>query len=228
MEDVCQSYRMGDQSLSVLNKISFKVHRGESCAIIGPSGSGKSTLLNIIGLLEQQTSGRFLLDGQNMGLVPPDERARIRNRLIGFVFQSFNLLPRLSVLENVELPLLYRGASSAEARLKAQLAVERLGLGDRITHRPAELSGGQKQRIAIARALVGEPTLILADEPTGNLDSSSAQETMNLLLELNHEQAVTLIMVTHDPGLACQLDRCLHVQDGQLTEMGSRRANSRD
>lgn len=218
MEDVCQSYKMGDQSLIALNSVSLKVSQGESCAIVGPSGSGKSTLLNIIGLLEQQTSGQFWLDGQDMALVDSDERARLRNRLIGFVFQSFNLLPRLSVLENVELPLLYRGSPRAEARERAHIAVDRLGLGDRIRHRPAELSGGQKQRVAIARALVGEPALILADEPTGNLDASNAQETMSLLLELNRTQAVTLIMVTHDDGLANQLERCLHVQDGRVAE----------
>jgi len=219
MEDICQSYRMGEQRLSVLENITLTIKRGESCAIVGTSGSGKSTLLNILGLLDQPASGRFVLDGYDMASATQDERAGLRNRLIGFVFQSFNLLPRLSALDNVALPLLYRGYSRHQARQHARSQIERVGLADRISHRPADLSGGQRQRVAIARALVGEPALILADEPTGNLDSETAQDIMDLLLELNRAQSVTLIMVTHDSDLAKRLDRRLHVQGGRITEM---------
>ncbi len=219
MEDICQSYRMGEQHLPVLENIKLTIQRGESCAIVGSSGSGKSTLLNILGLLDQPVSGRFLLDGHDMENATPDERARIRNRLIGFVFQSFNLLPRLSALDNVALPLLYRGYSRHQARQCAHRHIERVGLADRSTHRPADLSGGQRQRVAIARALASEPALILADEPTGNLDNSTARDIMSLLLELNRTNAVTLVMVTHDTDLAQQLDRHLHVQEGKVAEV---------
>ncbi len=218
MEDICQSYRMGEQRLPVLDNITLTIRRGESCAIVGTSGSGKSTLLNILGLLDQPASGRFLLDGRDMGCATQNERADLRNQLIGFVFQSFNLLPRLSALDNVALPLLYRGHSRPVARRHAQRQIERVGLADRLAHLPADLSGGQRQRVAIARALVGEPALILADEPTGNLDGDTAQDIMNLLLELNRTQAVTLVMVTHDTDLAARLDRRLHVQGGRITE----------
>ncbi len=218
MEDICQSYRMGEQRLPVLDSITLTIRRGESCAIVGTSGSGKSTLLNILGLLDQPVSGRFLLDGRDMGRATPNERADLRNRLIGFVFQSFNLLPRLSALDNVALPLLYRGHSRQQARQHAQHQIERVGLADRQAHLPADLSGGQRQRVAIARALVGEPALVLADEPTGNLDGETAQDIMGLLLELNRTQAVSLVMVTHDADLALRLDRRLHVQGGRITE----------
>lgn len=218
MEDICQSYRLGEQRLTVLDNISMTIQRGESCAIVGTSGSGKSTLLNILGLLDQPSSGCFQLNGRDMSRVTPDERAELRNELIGFVFQSFNLLPRLNALDNVALPLLYRGYSRHQARKHALRQIERVGLADRQAHLPADLSGGQRQRVAIARALVGEPALVLADEPTGNLDSETARDIMSLLLELNRTQAVTLLMVTHDPYLALQLDRCLHVQEGRITE----------
>ena len=218
MEDICQSYRMGEQHLPVLDNITLTIRHGESCAIVGTSGSGKSTLLNILGLLDQPASGRFLLDGRDMASATQNERADLRNRLIGFVFQSFNLLPRLSALDNVALPLLYRGHSRHQARQHAHCQIERVGLADRMAHLPSDLSGGQRQRVAIARALVGEPALILADEPTGNLDGDTAQDIMNLLLELNRTQAVTLVMVTHDTDLAARLDRRLHVQGGRITE----------
>ncbi len=223
MKGVCQSYLMGEQHFSVLNNVNLTIQQGESCAIVGTSGSGKSTLLNILGLLDTPTSGSFMLDGHDMAATTSDERAVLRNELIGFVFQSFNLLPRLSALDNVALPLLYRGYSRHQARQRAQQQIERVGLIDRIAHRPADLSGGQRQRIAIARALVGEPILILADEPTGNLDSDTAQDIMRLLLDLNRAQAVTLVMVTHDLGLAKQLGRCLHVQAGQVLESQHKR-----
>lgn len=221
MLGICRSYVMGEQQLPVLNNISLTIQRGESCAVVGSSGSGKSTLLNILGLLDQPTSGRFLLNSQDMTSATQDERASLRNQLIGFVFQSFNLLPRLSALDNVALPLLYRGHSRQQARQLAYPHIERVGLADRANHRPADLSGGQRQRIAIARALVGEPELILADEPTGNLDSNTAKNIMDLLLELNQAQAVTLIMVTHDVSLAQQLSRRLYVQNGGITETSS-------
>lgn len=224
MEDICQDYLIGDQYLSVLKNINLTIRRGESCAIVGTSGSGKSTLLNILGLLDSPESGNYFLDGQNMATVTADERAILRNRLIGFIFQNFNLLPRLSALDNVALPLLYRGYSRHQARQRAMSQIERVGLADRLAHRPADLSGGQRQRIAIARALVGEPALILADEPTGNLDSDTAQGIINLLLELNQTQAVTLVMVTHDFALAQQLSRCLHVQTGQIIELDHKQA----
>jgi putative ABC transport system ATP-binding protein len=218
MEEICRSYIMGEQHLSVLDSITLKIQSGESCAVVGSSGSGKSTLLNILGLLDQPTSGRYLLNGQDMTRATQDERANLRNQLMGFVFQSFNLLPKLSALDNVALPLLYRGHSRQQARQLAYQHIEQVGLVDRASHRPADLSGGQRQRIAIARALVGKPALILADEPTGNLDSSTAQNIMDLLLELNQTQAVTLIMVTHDVKLAQQLSRRLYVQNGRITE----------
>ncbi len=223
MEGICQSYLMGDQHLSVLNNVNLAIQQGESCAIVGTSGSGKSTLLNILGLLDTPASGSFVLDGNDMAATTSDERAILRNELIGFVFQNFNLLPRLSALDNVALPLLYRGYSRHQARQRALQQIEMVGLSDRVAHRPADLSGGQRQRIAIARALVGEPTLILADEPTGNLDSDTAQDIMRLLLDLNRVQAVTLVMVTHDLDLANQLERCFHVQDGQVFESHHKR-----
>lgn len=218
MQGVYQSYSMGEQHLSVLKNINLTLRRGESCSIVGTSGSGKSTLLNILGLLDSPESGRFILNGIDMATTTADERAALRNRLIGFVFQNFNLLPRLSALDNVALPLLYRGYTRQQARQRAVYQIEQVGLADRLNHRPADLSGGQRQRIAIARALIGKPALILADEPTGNLDGDSAQSILELLLNLNRMQAVTLVMVTHDLALAQQLDRCLHVQGGQVLE----------
>jgi len=218
LQDICQSYAMAGQSLAVLDRVSLTIGHGESCAIIGPSGSGKSTLLNILGLLHQPASGCISLGGHDMSHATPDERANLRNRMIGFVFQSYNLLPRLSALDNVALPLLYRGCSRAQARQRARAQLERFGLDDRRSHRPAELSGGQRQRVAIARALVGEPALILADEPTGNLDGAAARDVMNILLELNRVEGVTLVMVTHDNNLARKLGRCLCVQDAKIVE----------
>nr|WP_240487738.1 ABC transporter ATP-binding protein [Photorhabdus australis] len=218
MENVCRSYRMGEKYYSVLDKVSLTIMRGQSCAILGASGSGKSTLLNILGLLDQPTSGYFKFNGVNVTKVTSDERAKIRNQEIGFVFQSFNLLPRMQALDNVALPLLYRGYSRSLARKEAQYQLELVGLANRIHYRPADLSGGQRQRVAIARALVGKPSLILADEPTGNLDSVTARDIMTLLLSLNDEQGVTLVMVTHDGEIAKNMQRCLHVNDGRISE----------
>ncbi|MCW7546397.1 ABC transporter ATP-binding protein [Photorhabdus sp. P32] len=218
MENICRSYRMGEKYYPVLDEISFTIMRGQSCAIVGASGSGKSTLLNILGLLDQPTSGYFQFRDVNITSVTPNKRARIRNQEIGFVFQSFNLLPRMQALDNVALPLLYRGYSRSLARQEAQYQLELVGLADRIHHRPADLSGGQRQRVAIARALVGKPSLILADEPTGNLDSATARDIMALLLSLNREQGVTLVMVTHDDAIAKNMQRCLYVNGGRLSE----------
>jgi len=225
LRDICQSYTMAGQPLAVLDKASMTIKRGESCAIVGASGSGKSTLLNILGLLDQPASGRILLNGHDMTRASSDKRAGFRNRLIGFVFQSYNLLPRLNALDNVALPLLYRGYPRAQAMQRARAQLERFGLDSRGSHRPAELSGGQRQRVAIARALVGDPALILADEPTGNLDSTAASDVMDILLRLNQEEGVTLVMVTHDNSLAQKLGRCLRVQDGKIIETSNHRAS---
>ncbi|WP_192456258.1 ABC transporter ATP-binding protein [Musicola keenii] len=202
----------------VLHEVSLSIAAGQSCAIVGASGSGKSTLLNLIGLLDRPTSGRLLLNGRDMTHAQADERARVRNQTIGFIFQSFHLLPRLNALDNVALPLLYRGESRHAARRQAERQLEQVGLGSHLRQRPADMSGGQRQRVAIARALVGNPALLLADEPTGNLDSRTANDILALLLSLNQEQGVTLVVVTHDPQIATPMQRCLHVSDGRVQE----------
>lgn len=204
---------------ATLRDVSLTINAGQSCAIIGASGSGKSTLLGLIGLLDQPSTGQVYLAGRDMTQASPDTRAMMRNRHIGFVFQSFNLLPRLDALDNVALALLYRGISRQAAQAAARRQLLQLGLGERLHHRPAQLSGGQRQRVAIARALVGEPALLLADEPTGNLDSQTANEVIELLLALNRERAVTLIVVTHDPDIAKRMQRCLRISEGRLWEM---------
>lgn len=197
----------------ILDNVSISIAESQSCAITGPSGSGKSTLLNLIGLLDQPCRGRLVLDGCDMTHANADQRA-IRNRLLGFVFQSFNLLPRLTILDNVALPLSYRGIGLASARRAATLQLEKVGLAQRARNRPADLSGGQRQRVAIARALVTAPRILLADEPTGNLDCETAQAIIGLLCRLNHEQGMTLLMVTHDPAMAQRMQRRLLVRDG--------------
>lgn len=200
----------------ILHDVSLSIPSAQTCAIVGPSGSGKSTLLNLMGLLDQPCQGRVLLAGRDMTAANADQRAILRNRMIGFVFQSFNLIPRLTVLDNVALPLCYRGVRQAAARRAAQVQLEAVGLGLRVRHRPADLSGGQRQRVAMARALVTEPRLLLADEPTGNLDAATSNEVLELLLALNRERGVTLVMVTHDATLARRMERCLQVQDGSV------------
>ncbi|WP_238926739.1 ABC transporter ATP-binding protein [Achromobacter xylosoxidans] len=215
---VSHAYRKGSQSVSVLRDVTLEIRSGETCALLGASGSGKSTLLNILGLLDRPSAGQFLFRGLDMLGMDENARAWVRNRQIGFVFQSFNLLPRMNALDNVALPLFYRGIPRAPARATAMDWLRQVGLADRGGHLPADLSGGQRQRVAIARALVGNPSVILADEPTGNLDQASAESIMALLMGLNRERAVTIVMVTHDANLAGRFSRQLHVRDGVLHE----------
>lgn len=216
------AYRMGSQSVSVLRDVTLEIHPGETCALLGASGSGKSTLLNILGLLDRPLAGQFLFRGRDMLGIDENARAWVRNREIGFVFQSFNLLPRMNALDNVALPLFYRGIPRAQARATAMDWLRQVGLADRGGHLPADLSGGQRQRVAIARALVGNPSVILADEPTGNLDQASADSIMALLMGLNRERAVAIVMVTHDASLAARFSRQIHVRDGALHEPACR------
>jgi putative ABC transport system ATP-binding protein len=214
LRDITKVYRMGDTEVRALDGVTLRVDPGEWTAIMGPSGSGKSTLMNIIGCLDQPTSGSYVLDGLEVARMNDVQLAAVRNRKIGFIFQTFNLLPRTTALANVELPLIYAGVK--ERRGRAVSALERVGLGDRLHHRPNELSGGQQQRVAIARALVNDPAIILADEPTGNLDSKSGAEIIEILHKL-HGQGLTIVMVTHDAGLAEESERIVHIHDGQIT-----------
>ncbi|PCI41739.1 MAG: macrolide ABC transporter ATP-binding protein [Rhodospirillaceae bacterium] len=214
LDDIHKTYGTGAASVEVLKGVSLRVKRGEMCAIMGASGSGKSTLLNILGLLDKPTSGRYRLDDLHVQDADADELADLRNHRIGFVFQAFHLMGRLSALDNVAHPLLYRGLNRSERRPLAQTELERVGLGDRMDHLPEELSGGQRQRVAIARALVSKPSLILADEPTGNLDTSSATEIMDLLTHMNDTLGLTVIVVTHDLAVAERCHRRILVRDG--------------
>ncbi|MBQ1543180.1 macrolide ABC transporter ATP-binding protein [Caulobacter sp. CCUG 60055] len=216
LRQVEKAYRTADRSVPVLREVSFDVAAGQFCAVTGPSGSGKSTLLNLVGLLDRPTAGSIALDGQEVATASADRCAEIRNRALGFVFQAFHLLPRLTAWENVALPLLYRGVPRARRRPLALAMLETVGLADRADHRPSQMSGGQCQRVAVARALIGEPRLILADEPTGSLDSVTAGEIMELLRDLNRRLGVTVLMVTHDRDLAGACQRRIEMLDGRV------------
>lgn len=210
-------YKIGEIEVHALDGVTFNIERGEMISIMGPSGSGKSTLMNLLGCLDHPTDGTYNLDGEEVSELDDDQLAGIRNRKVGFVFQSFNLLPRATALANVELPMRYAG-QVPDRRKRASEALESVGLADRITHRPTELSGGQQQRVAIARALVNNPSIVMADEPTGNLDSKSGKEIMELLLNLNKDKGTTLIIVTHDPRIAEQTQRVIRLVDGKIAE----------
>ncbi|MFZ1556265.1 MAG: ABC transporter ATP-binding protein [Nitrospira sp.] len=217
-EDLWKIYRVGDVEVQALRGINLTIDRGEFVAVMGTSGSGKSTLMNILGCLDQPTRGLYQLDGLDVATAKPDLLAELRNRQIGFVFQSFNLIPRTSALENAQLPLFYRGLSIKEQRKQAAAALQRVGLAGREQHSPTQLSGGQQQRVAIARALVGAPSILFADEPTGNLDTASSREIMNILEELNREDGITIILVTHESDIAAYASRELVMKDGQITQ----------
>ena len=214
-EDIWKIYRVGDVEVQALRGLNLTIRRGEFIAIMGSSGSGKSTLMNVLGCLDQPTKGQYRLNGIDVGHLPPDRLAEIRNQQIGFVFQNFNLIPRTSALENAQLPLFYRGLPLKEQRSLASAALQRVGLTGREHHSPTQLSGGQQQRVAIARALVTSPSLLLADEPTGNLDTQSSQEIMEILEELNRE-GITVILVTHEVDIAAYASREIVIKDGQI------------
>jgi putative ABC transport system ATP-binding protein len=218
IRNLCKSFqRPGEAMLKVLHEVDFSVDEGEFVAIVGPSGSGKTTLMNILGLLDRPDSGEYELQGKPVAKLSPEERARVRNEAIGFVFQQFHLLPRTTATENVELPMLYSARSDAAIQKRAREALCRVGLEERLTHYPSELSGGQQQRVAIARALVNDPSVILADEPTGNLDQKSGRQIMELFRELNRNGS-TILLITHDNAVANAASRIVHIDDGQLTE----------
>jgi putative ABC transport system ATP-binding protein len=213
LEDITKTYPMGKRELKVLRGVNLDIDQGELVAIMGPSGSGKSTMLNLMGCLDKPTSGKYILDGKEVSRLSSGELAHVRGKKIGFIFQTFNLLPRLTAVANVELGMRYVGGSD---RRKAIDALERVGLGERINHRPTELSGGEQQRVAIARALVKNPPLLLADEPTGNLDSKSGGEIISILTDLHAEHGMTMVMITHDAGIAQNCQRIVHFIDGQI------------
>lgn len=214
-ENLVKLYRMGEETVRALDGVSFSIPRGAYCAIVGPSGSGKSTLMNIIGGLDTPSEGRLVIGDDDIGALSDNELAEFRNRTIGFVFQSFNLLPRLTALENVELPMIYAGVASGERRARAVELLERVGLGERTGHKPTQLSGGQQQRVAIARALAGRPALLLADEPTGALDTQTGKEILGLFAALNRE-GVTVLIVTHDLEVAAAARRTIEMRDGKI------------
>ena len=221
--DVCKYYQMGDTTVKAADHISFQVERGEFVAIVGQSGSGKSTCMNIIGCLDVPTSGTYLLGGQDVGAMDKNELAVIRNRMLGFIFQQYNLLAKLTLLENVEVPLMYAGVPKAERHERAKLALELVGLGDKLKHKPNQLSGGQQQRVSIARALVGEPAVILADEPTGALDSHTSREVLSMLQKL-HDAGNTVVLITHDNSIAVQAQRIIRLEDGRVVYDGDAHA----
>lgn len=218
IKDMTKVYQMGDVQVKALAGVTFQVEQGELLAIMGPSGSGKSTMMNMLGCLDIPTSGDYLLDGERVSRLSDNKLADIRNRKVGFVFQRFMLLSNLTALGNVELPLRYAGVPARERHQRAEAALQAVGLGDRMKHRSNELSGGQQQRVAMARAIVNNPAIVMADEPTGNLDSKSGKEIMDLLLKMNREDGATVIIVTHDPTISAQCDRVIHLMDGLIEE----------
>ncbi len=229
LEDICKTYHLGEIDVPVLKGITLTVARGELVALMGASGSGKSTLMNILGCLDRPTSGRYILDGEDVSQLSSDQRAVVRSRKIGFVFQNFNLLPRTSALENVVMPLTYavEYISDRDARREAVALLTRVGLGDRMDHEPSQLSGGQQQRVAIARALVNRPQMLLADEPTGNLDSRTSKEVLAMFQQLNRDEGLTIVLVTHDPEVARHAERVIHIHDGLIQNDGEPRDDER-
>ena len=221
--EVCKYYQMGDTTVKAADHISFRIQKGEFVAIVGQSGSGKSTCMNIIGCLDVPTAGTYLLDGQDVGQMDKNQLAAIRNKMLGFIFQQYNLLPKLTLQENVEVPLMYAGVPKAERHERSKLALEMVGLGNMLRHKPNQLSGGQQQRVSIARALAGNPSLILADEPTGALDSRTGREVLGFLQKL-HAEGNTVVLITHDNSIAVQARRIVRLQDGKVLYDGDARA----
>ena len=222
-DNVCKYYKMGDTTVKAADHISMKINKGEFVAIVGQSGSGKSTCMNIIGCLDVPTAGVYRLNGRDVGKMNRDELAEIRNEMLGFIFQQYNLLPKLTLLENVEVPLVYAGVSRSERRRRATAALQRVGLGDKLKNKPNQLSGGQQQRVSIARALAGDPAVILADEPTGALDSHTGREVLGMLQEL-HRQGNTVVLITHDNSIAVQAQRIIRLEDGHVVYDGDAHA----
>ena len=218
-DDVCKYYQMGDTTVKAVDHISMQIQKGEFVAIVGQSGSGKSTCMNIIGCLDVPTSGTYRLNGRDVGGMDKDELAEIRNELLGFIFQQYNLLPKLDVLENVEVPLVYAGLPAGERHERAARALERVGLGKKMHNKPSQLSGGQQQRVSIARALAGDPAVILADEPTGALDSHTSREVLGMLQKL-HREGNTVVLITHDNSIAVQAERIIRLEDGHIVYDG--------
>ena len=222
-DEVCKYYQMGDTLVKAADHISMKINKGEFVAIVGQSGSGKSTCMNIIGCLDVPTQGTYKLNGRDVGRMSRDELADIRNEMLGFIFQQYNLLPKLSLMENVEVPLVYAGIPRAERHRRAKEALEQVGLGEKLKNRPNQLSGGQQQRVSIARALAGHPAVILADEPTGALDSHTSREVLGMLQEI-HRQGNTVVLITHDNSIAVQADRIIRLEDGRVVYDGDSHA----
>ena len=214
-QSVCKYYQMGDTTVKAVDNISFQIQKGEFVAIVGQSGSGKSTCMNIIGCLDVPTSGTYLLSGQDVGRMNRNRLAEIRNKMLGFIFQQYNLLPKLNLQENVEVPLMYAGVPKAERHVRAKQVLEMVGLGDKLKHKPMQLSGGQQQRVSIARALAGDPAVILADEPTGALDSHTGREVLEMLKKL-HDAGNTVVLITHDNSIAVQAQRIIRLEDGHV------------